>query len=64
VATATDFTNNVLELSNKFGIELVHPQANQSTSPSPMSSPQSSSPSLPPSVLPTDVEIDVIDPMP
>jgi uncharacterized protein YjbI with pentapeptide repeats len=62
VATATDFTNNVLELSNKFGIELVHPQANQSTSPSPMSSPQSTSPSLPPSVLPTDVEVEVIDP--
>jgi uncharacterized protein YjbI with pentapeptide repeats len=68
VATATDFTNNVLELSNKFGIELVHPQANSTpSSPSPMSSPpQSANPSfsLPPSVLPTVVEVDVIDPKP
>lgn len=29
IATATDFTNNVLELSNKLGIELVQPQATQ-----------------------------------
>jgi uncharacterized protein YoxC len=34
IATATDFTNNVPELGNKFGVELVHPQASPS-SPSP-----------------------------
>lgn len=36
IATATDFANNVLELGNKFGIELVQPQSHQSA-PSPLS---------------------------
>lgn len=33
IATATDFSNNVLELGKKFGVELVQPQPSQSSPP-------------------------------
>lgn len=53
VATAAEFTNNILELSNKLGIELQHP----ASSPKPPSSTQQSAQ---PSVL----DVQVINPSP